>query len=397
MIFAPLSAFPVLLIAFHPLARSFNPSRLAHAGIDGRKSFKLQTTVKDVQRVAGSVMQEDLAAVYDPTYEEMTALLEFAVGLQENLETEKGWEGTGLNFSAIRTNCHVAPSSRHGLGLFASRDLEKDTIAQFYPVHALGNETHAFSVGGEYNNTAHYKNGLLQPNIKKGIWIDYQTDRPDLPGWLGHRANDATNLNESTEAAILNYLSTSCREANTIMVPFGDAAPLMALITTRPIRKDEEILITYGQVYWLGLKNIIWAGQVADEKMLRIYDENDYHWMTRVPSMIERYGGELDVCNMLLREKYSWPPSRPPDDTWQFLKGLDAGRGTTPGSQNWPLSSVPSAVESARNQAAAQATPETTQEVGETQEEMFRRFAAEDKAARGGKKKKKKVVKKKRR
>ena len=48
-------------------------------------------------------------------------------------------EGTPRSqFAAIAGNVHAAPSLQHGLGAFASADLEAETVATLYPVHSIG-------------------------------------------------------------------------------------------------------------------------------------------------------------------------------------------------------------------------------------------------------------------
>ena len=36
------------------------------------------------------------------------------------------------------------------------------------------------------------------------------------------------------------------------MLPFGGAAPVMALVTTRDVDEGEELLLSYGHSYWTG-------------------------------------------------------------------------------------------------------------------------------------------------
>ena len=43
----------------------------------------------------------------------------------------------------------------------------------------------------------------------------------------------------------------SVNDHNFVALPFGEAAPIMALITTRPVSKGEELLISYGHSYWI--------------------------------------------------------------------------------------------------------------------------------------------------
>ena len=73
-----------------------------------------------------------------------------------------------------------------------------------------------------------------------------------MPGWLAHLANDCAVVSaQPTEEEILHYYATCEAHANCVMVPFGAAAPIMALVTTREVREGEELLTAYGHTYWI--------------------------------------------------------------------------------------------------------------------------------------------------
>ena len=63
--------------------------------------------------------------------------------------------------------------------------------------------------------------------------------------------NDAAACAGDSEAAILEYYETCEAEANCVMLPFGDAAPLMALVATRDVAAGDELLLSYGHSYWI--------------------------------------------------------------------------------------------------------------------------------------------------
>lgn len=194
-----------------------------------------------------------------------------------------GWRQT--RFSQIANNAYVAPSSRHGLGLFANVDLEADTLITFYPVHRIGLDDEDFVEMDEdkdYWEKAHskgswskYSQNVL--NHEANIFVDVNPQREDVPGWLAHRANDASICTGPDEKALRQYYTTSERECNCEIVPFGKITPIMALMTKRTIRKDEEILLCYEHGYWI------------QEKRNTLWEQHNEYWREKVKSLKESY------------------------------------------------------------------------------------------------------------
>ena len=170
-------------------------------------------------------------------------------------------------FDATTHAVEVRPSSTHGLGLFACGALPKDSLATFYPVHAIGagddicltsgKENLAyFGSEGDDDSSAPYRleptHGCLA-NWAADMWLDVNPTLADQPGWLAHRANDAAMCEGALpcEDAILAYYSQCQERANAVMVPFGGAVPLMCLWTTRAVAAGEEIFQIYGHDYWI--------------------------------------------------------------------------------------------------------------------------------------------------
>ena len=85
-----------------------------------------------------------------------------------------------------------------------------------------------------------------------GVYVDANPTRPHVPGWMAHLANDCAVVGaDATEAEILAYYATCEQKANCAMLPFGAAAPVMALVTTRDVEDGEELLTAYGHSYWV--------------------------------------------------------------------------------------------------------------------------------------------------
>ncbi|KAL3760484.1 hypothetical protein ACHAWU_007803 [Discostella pseudostelligera] len=70
-------------------------------------------------------------------------------------------------------------------------------------------------------------------------------------GFDSHRVNDGATVLSNTEHGALTYYQSSRSAANCVHVPFGPS-PLLATVTTRKVKKGEELLTTYGcSLDWL--------------------------------------------------------------------------------------------------------------------------------------------------
>ena len=176
-----------------------------------------------------------------------------------------------MRFDEIATNVVAGQSTRHGLGAFAARPLPAGTIATLYPVHSLGiGSRRVFAADASdaaYRQrepcTAAYRAQLLHGALATdatsgpvqqwapGAYADANPAREHLDGWLGHLANDAAACTDGSEAAVLDYYRACGRDCNAMMLPLGNAAPLMELVTTRDVDEVEELLLSYGHSYWI--------------------------------------------------------------------------------------------------------------------------------------------------
>ena len=96
--------------------------------------------------------------------------------------------------------------------------------------------------GGEAPDTDYFQGGLL--------YIDVNPQRPLVPGWMSHLVNDGATVLVNTEQGVLDYYSASRAAKNCVHVPFGPS-PILATVTTRKVKKGQELLTTYGCTYWL--------------------------------------------------------------------------------------------------------------------------------------------------
>ena len=154
--------------------------------------------------------------------------------------------------------CHA--SGRHGVGLFATDNIQAFQIVTLYPVHWLAyrnnttNKQCTIDTGGASirpppSTHADYTFGIREPetNLDKSIIGDPRIVRP---GWMGHMINDVDSISmQPTSKEILEYCETY---AIANVVPITISNLRIALVSVRDIPKGEEILFSYGPSYWAG-------------------------------------------------------------------------------------------------------------------------------------------------
>ena len=92
------------------------------------------------------------------------------------------------------------------------------------------------------------------------LYLDVNPNRNDELDviWTSHYINDGASLlgmktgdNKSIEDGIEQYYSQSTKAKNCIHIPFGPS-PMLATVTTKKVKKGQELFTSYGVVYWLG-------------------------------------------------------------------------------------------------------------------------------------------------
>jgi hypothetical protein len=209
----------------------------------------------------------------------------------------------GPNFNMRRMrSVEVRESSLPGagLGLFATSGIRSGTIVTFYPVHAIGivdavgggalrrvsadvgtgrtREGGAAIPGdvgsddgggsdddfdGSYLLHVFGSRPLMDADVSRdlggsSIFVDVDPARVGPPrtgedgaaaiascGFDGHRVNDGATVLSNDEGGALAYYRASRAAKNCVHVPFGPS-PLLALVSTRKIRRGDELLTTYG-------------------------------------------------------------------------------------------------------------------------------------------------------
>lgn len=146
---------------------------------------------------------------------------------------------------------YINNSIIHGLGVFANRNINKDEFLTVYPAHYIAklNNYPIYNINYKLpNNYIDYgydldiKNNIVMvgnPNIKTNMLL------------IGHLCNDGYkhNYKYNTKKNRNSYNKKTKQFNNAIF--YQDKDYVVQIISTKNIKKDEEILVSYGFNYWL--------------------------------------------------------------------------------------------------------------------------------------------------
>jgi hypothetical protein len=171
-----------------------------------------------------------------------------------------------------RSPASVRPSSTHGRGLFADRNINRGEVVSMYPGDVYWNtkdrddndkqsvkasprvsNKRALEMLGDISYRAHVEDFCV-------VGDELQSD----DAWfVGHFANDGSILSNADDDE-KNYIAqtASKRNADFELVSM-DHFYLLAVVAQRDIIKDEEIFIAYGVNYW----------KLVNRKSLKTVDE----------------------------------------------------------------------------------------------------------------------------
>ena len=165
-------------------------------------------------------------------------------------------------------NISTRKSEIHGNGVFATSDIEKNTIVTFYPAHCIicddekdyiGRKKHIFQNEKIFEVDNNY---MTNVNEKYSIIGDPQNVNNSL--LLGHMINDSqslkidTEINNETIENIKNKISEYLLKSNNNCITIHNKESGVCYIkTTKNIKKDDELLMSYQFPYWFDKKQLM--------------------------------------------------------------------------------------------------------------------------------------------
>ena len=187
---------------------------------------------------------------------------------------------TRLELTGQLDRCHVGTSTvaDAGLGLFASRDILEGELITCFPGDALLLWSKAVGdfcgdvgvmMGQPHNNSINNNNNLekkknddsFQTQVTSNAARSYELKIGDLESlvadptrigdaaYLGHMANDKAILLQGDPKARQNYSQATLAGHNAAF--FDMVGCHLVTTATKPIAKEEEIFVSYGDGYWM--------------------------------------------------------------------------------------------------------------------------------------------------
>lgn len=159
--------------------------------------------------------------------------------------------------------------AKHGRGLFATRDIEPDELLTYYPCHYLketGIHDLSYALLTQPNSPAPWSDDLQDHHdyafdIYKTKAHNYSIvadpTRPCVPWLACHFANDCVeNVMELRRFSVpktlarnwIKYDRATLKRQNASMRCKDDVVSLHSI---KPIKMNEEVLTSYGFLYWL--------------------------------------------------------------------------------------------------------------------------------------------------
>ena len=166
---------------------------------------------------------------------------------------------------AVKVDTSSIPNA--GKGLFALRNLKAGTILGYYPAHAIGfdrDDGDALYLTASQNDQEYFdgtnhtdyvqfivgSRPVGETALGPGLFVDVNPSAEMADGWLAHYVNDGATVLSNTDAGILDYYQQTRERKNCVPIPFGPS-PLLVSVTTRKVKKGEELFTSYGCMYWL--------------------------------------------------------------------------------------------------------------------------------------------------
>ncbi len=158
-----------------------------------------------------------------------------------------------------------------GRGLFATRDIPKGTIISFYPIHSIGCKFDSGSCLSvqiaesseamiDVEKSAYALYSLVErpllgidlmkeyPNHHPKLFVDMNPKARLYDGWFCGLINDSTIVTFLGDTDY--YRISRGDQRNVEIIPFSRVAPFQVGVTTRPVKKGEELFVSYGYNYW---------------------------------------------------------------------------------------------------------------------------------------------------
>ena len=165
--------------------------------------------------------------------------------------------------------CKVGPSPKHGLGVFATKDIKPFTLITLYPADGakvwpnpdLDDAYVLWEFEGMTRDVRRVYSSSVPPLLGCELEIVGDPSAIKDPIFVGHMCNDACKMTKPEQAEIYEKMTLKGLNAQIGMVPWEANSDeslfeAMGIWCRRPIKAGEEIFVTYGAKYWLALMEL---------------------------------------------------------------------------------------------------------------------------------------------
>ena len=156
--------------------------------------------------------------------------------------------------------CEIKPSTVHGLGVFATRDITKGSYVTLYPADDVLFQPKSWTSMLDDRSNKGMTGGLIDTCVSARYTLKLRGEfeelsmlgvvgdprKHDNPHYLGHMLNDAVKLSNPEAAEVYERISAlreNCADVSSEGLRF--------MIATRYIKAGEELFYCYGVNYWL--------------------------------------------------------------------------------------------------------------------------------------------------
>ena len=159
----------------------------------------------------------------------------------------------------------VGESEHHGRGVFATRDIAEGELITFFPGDALmlwqdaGKRDHGLFFGKHVPKEARGAGSVDELRRDYELTVDAtrtivgDPQRADDPAYIGHMCNDGAAC--VTLDARAHYAVETARACNAAFFPVEGCHMWTKAI--RPIAEGDEVLVSYGEGYWLSRNGLV--------------------------------------------------------------------------------------------------------------------------------------------
>lgn len=202
------------------------------------------------------------------TIEEINKITKKISEINDDINNLRTLFGFHIPIPLKYNNVEIRQSSIHGKGLFATKDIPKDVVITFYPAHALlwngkfvPNDKDPKLITNRDEISRYYGNYISFTDNMEVIGNPTNTSNKLL---LGHMINDAsgnvfqdvkfdrTKDLKEFKNLVAEYYIKGLKKKNCRLTTDTNKI-ITCVVTTREVKKDEEILTYYDPTYWFNL------------------------------------------------------------------------------------------------------------------------------------------------